>query len=210
MSTTPQAPVVTPDLAAYMDLKLRDMLQSLNCHQVGTIQSFNVAKQTATVSINLKLSLAGELKDFPLLVDVPVFVLGGGDRVFTFPVRNGDTCLVLFNDRDFDNWFATGASTTPNSQRLHDLSDGLALVGFRCLANPVSSYSTTDVEARNGESKIGIGEKLLLKNAATDLLTAMNAVIAALDALNSVKTGGDASAAISVANTQLQSLLKST
>lgn len=210
MSTTPQAPVVTPDLAAYMDLKLRDMLQSLNCHQVGTIQSFNAAKQTATVSINLKLSLAGELKDFPLLVDVPVFVLGGGDRVFTFPVRKGDTCLVLFNDRDLDNWFATGASTTPNSQRLHDLSDGLALIGFRCLANPVSSYSTTDVEARNGESKISIGEKLLLKNAATDLLTAMNAVIAALNALNSVKTGGDASAAISLANTQLQSLLKST
>jgi hypothetical protein len=207
-TTTPQAPVAAPDLTTLFDMRLRDALQNTNCHLLGTIESFDAAKQTATVSINQKLNFAGVLKDYPPLVEVPVFILGGGNRVFTFPVRQGDTCLVLFNDRDIDNWFTTGNITTPNSTRLHDLSDGLALVGFRSLANPVDNYSTTDVEVRNGESKIAVGELLLLANAATDLKTLMLAVITALTTLDSVKTGGSAAAAIALANTQVQTLLK--
>lgn len=206
--SNPQAPVVPPDLPSYVDLKLRDMLNSFNCHQVGTIQSFSAAKQTAVISLNLKLSLAGEIKEYPALVDVPVFVLGGGDRVVTVPIQGGDTCLVLFNDRDIDLWFSTGAQAVPNSQRLHDLADGLALVGFRSAANPVASYSTSDVEIRNGTSKIGVGEKILIKNEATTLREVMDAMVTALNALNSVKTGGDASAAISIASTKAQDLLK--
>lgn len=210
MSTnTPQAPVITPDLSAFLDLKIRDMLSSLNCHQVGTVQSFNALKQTATVSLNMKLSVAGEIKSYPLLVDVPVFVLGGGNRVVTIPIRNGDTCLVLFNDRDVDNWFSTGIPSVPSSGRLHDLSDGLALVGFRSLANPVVNYSTTDVEVINGQSKISVGNLLLFKNATTDLLTVLNSVITALTLLDSVKVGASAAAAITLAQTQIQSLLKS-
>ncbi len=208
-TTTPQAPVAAPDLSTLFDMRLRDALQSTNCHLLGTVESFEAATQTATVSINQKLSLAGVLKDYPPLVKVPVFILGGGDRVFTFPVRQGDTCLVLFNDRDFDNWFETGNITTPNSTRLHDLSDGLALVGFRSLANPVDNYSTQDVEMRNGESKIAVGELLLLANAATDLKLVMQSVLTALTTLDSVKSGGSAAAAIALATTQVNTLLKS-
>lgn len=210
MSTTaPQAPVAAPDLTTLFDMRLRDALQNTNCHLLGTIESFDAAAQTATVSINQKLSFAGVLKDYPPLVKVPVFILGGGNRVFTFPVRAGDTCLVLFNDRDFDNWYETGNITTPNSTRLHDLSDGLALVGFRSLANPVDSYSTTDVEVRNGESKIGVGDKLLLANAAMDMLLVMQGILTALTTLDSVKSGGSAAAAIAIATTRVNALLKS-
>lgn len=207
--TNPPAPVVPPDLLAVMDMRIRDVLSSTNCHLVGTIQSFNASKQTATVSLGLKLSLAGVIKDLPLLVDVPVFVLGGGDRVVTIPIQAGDTCLVLFNDRDMDNWFASGTAALPGSQRIHDLADGLALVGFRSAANPVSNYSTSDVEVRKGESKIGVGTKILIRNEDFTLLQVMEAVIDALNSLNSVKTGGDASAAISIASTKISGLLKS-
>ena len=210
MSTTePQAPVTPPDLLTLLDMKVRDALSSTRCHMVGTILSFNAVRQTATVSMALKSLVAGEIKTYPLLVDVPVFVLGGGDRCFTFPVRSGDTCLVCFNDRDFDSWFATGGVTVPNSPRLHDLSDGLALVGFRSLANPVVDYSSTDVEIRNNLSKIAVGEQLLLKNSITDLLTVLQLGVAALTSLNGVKAGGDASAAIAAFQVQLNLLLKS-
>jgi hypothetical protein len=47
------------------------------------------------------------------------------------PIQSGDTCLVLFCDRDLDNWFESGQITTLNSNRVHDLSDGVALVGIR-------------------------------------------------------------------------------
>lgn len=209
MSSEPyQSPLPIPDLTSFVDMKLRDMLSSLNCHQVGTIESFDPATQTASISLNVKLSVAGILRSYPLLVKVPVFVLGGGTRVVTVPIQQGDTCLVLFNDRDLDNWATTGAVTIPSSQRLHDLSDGLALVGFRSAANPVPDYHATDVQVRNGDSVVGVGELLLVKNATTDLKTVLTAFITAMTALNS-KTGPDASAPIAIANTQLQSLLKS-
>ncbi len=201
-------PKLTPDLPTLLDMKLRDMLSSLNCHKVGTIESFDSAKQTATVKINIKLQVGATVKDFPLLADVPVFVLGGGDRVFTFPVQKGDTCLVLFSDRDIDNWFATGGAELPSSPRLHDLSDGMALVGFRSLANPVDNYSSADCQVRNGSSLLSIGEKLLLKNSVTDLLAVMQAVVNALNALDG-KSGPSAAAQISTASALINQLLKS-
>lgn len=209
MSEQPEAPLVTPDLTALLDLKLRAAFAMFNCHQLGTVQSFNAGKQTAEVSLNLQLTVSSIVRSYPLLVDVPVFVLGGGDRVVTVPIHSGDTCLVLFNDRDIDNWFSTGAIATPSSGRLHNLADGLALVGFRSSANPVTECSLQDVEVRNGQSRIAVGDLLLLKNSVTDLLTVLQAAAAAMTTLNSLKTGGDASSAITAFQTQLSQLLKS-
>lgn len=202
-------PYVIPDLAAALDQSAKDALARLNCHQVGTIQSFDATTNTATVSLEYSLSVNGVVQNSPVLVDVPVFILGGGNRVFTFPIRRGDSCLVLFNDRDMDNWHHTGSGGVPSSNRMHDLSDGLALVGFRSQANPVIGYSTTDVEMRNGVSRVAVGEKLLLQNASTDLKAVLQSIVTALTALNSVKTGGDASATISVVTQQINLLLKS-
>lgn len=208
MSLDPQIPVTPPDLATLMDLKIRDALSSTRCHQLGTIQTFDPAKQSASVSLNVRSLVAGEIKSYPVLVDVPVFVLGGGDRCFTFPVRPGDTCLVCFNDRDIDNWFSTGSVSVPNTPRIHDLSDGLALVGFRSLANPVASYSTTDMEMRNGVNKIAVGDKILMKNGSTDLLSVLQAAASAMNALNG-KNGVDCSSTITNFQTLLAQLLKS-
>ena len=201
--------VVIPDLPLAFDQKARDIMGSLNCHQLGIVQSFNPAKQTVVVQLCYKLVLNGKTQPAPVLVDVPIFVLGGGDRVVKVPIHPGDSCLVLFNDRDMDNWFTTGTAAVPASDRLHDLSDGLALVGFRSMANPVPAYSVLDTEVRNGPSRISVGEQLLLKNAATDLKMLLQMVVAALSQLNSVKSGGDATAAITIVTEQINLLLKS-
>lgn len=202
-------PLPTPDLAAILDLKIHEAFSLLNCHQLGTIESFNPATQTATVSINLKLNFGDTPKPYPVLKEVPVFVLGGGTRVITVPIVKGDTCLVLFNDRDIDTWTQTGATASPASDRLHDISDGLAIVGFRSKANPVTSYSATDVEIRNGQNRIAVGDKLLFKNSTTDLLTVLQLAATAMATLDSVKMGGSASAAIINFQTKLTQLLKS-
>jgi hypothetical protein len=96
--------------------------------------------------------------DYPVLTDVPVFILSGGGFAVTFPVAAGDTCLVCFNDRDLDSWFQSNSAVPPNSARMHSLSDGLALVGFRSLANPVTTFSTTEAALRNsaGNAKLAV------------------------------------------------------
>ncbi len=144
----PQGPLVTPDLAALLLAQKRDILASLNCHQIGEIVSYDRVRQAATVKIASQRvvynraqpgdQLQGNpmLVDYPILTDVPVlFPMGGGGHFFA-PVKPGDACLVLFNDRDIDAWFETGSTAPPNSPRLHSLSDGIALTGLRSVLNP--------------------------------------------------------------------------
>lgn len=165
----PNGPIENPDLRALLNAHRDEVFASLNCHQLGTVVSFDAEKQTATVKINARrvvydkpqtengvLQQQPRLLDYPILTDVPVFVASGGNARITFPVTAGDTCLVLFNDRDIDAWWSTGAVAAPNSSRMHSLSDGLALVGFRSLANKVEDYSATDAEFRFGDAFVSI------------------------------------------------------
>lgn len=141
--------IQAPDLRGVLNALRDEIRASLNCHQVGTIVLFDETKLKAQVSINVKRVVFNQVQplgaklqetpaiiDYPLLVDVPVFQLYGGTAFVSMPVKAGDTCVVLFNDRDIDNWFMSGATVEPNSSRMHDLSDGMAIVGFRSLAKP--------------------------------------------------------------------------
>lgn len=217
--------IQAPDLRALLTGLKTEIFAGFNCHQLGRIVSFKAAAQTAEVELiiqrvvfNLEqeigagLQLTPRVVDYPILVDVPVFVLSGGGAVITVPVAAGDECLVLFNDRDIDNWFATGAPAQPNTARMHNLSDGLALVGFRSKRNPVASYSMTDLELRFAGGKISIADKIRVANAATDLKTVLDNLITALTSW--VDTHGDTPnpatiAALNAVKAQADSLLKS-
>ncbi len=205
--------VAEPDLAALLAAHRAEIFSSLNCHQWGTIQSFDADKQTATVQIAaLRLvptSQGGKPiyvpRAYPVLQDVPVMILAGGDGRLTFPIAAGDLCLVLFNDRDFDAFWATGTVSGPNSQRMHDLSDGLAIIGFRTKAAPISDFFEDGAELRFGDSFLQLTDKVNLASSLTDLKTTLNAVLTALTALNG-KTGPSAATQIAAAQTQVDNL----
>lgn len=216
-------PLPNLDLRALLQAHQQELFTTFNCHQVGSIVSFDAAKQTATVKIAMQrlvfnqpqgageqLQLFPTIVEYPALVDCPVFVNSGGGSVLTMPVEAGDTCLILFNDRDFDTWFSTGSTVQPNTLRTHSLADGLILVGFRNLRNPVLSYSITDAELRNDKlgGQVSLGTKVGIKNNSTSLLTTLNAIISALSALDALKTGGSASGSIAAAQSQVTALLK--
>lgn len=213
--TTPLGPLNNPDLVDLL-LSQQQLISSLvNCHQIGKIVSFDASLQTAVVQIGVLRQIPDVTRDpptyitkaYPLLVDCPVYVPTGGTGRLTFPIEPGDTCLVLFNDRDLDIWFTTGNTQAPNSGRLHDLSDGLVLVGFRNKANKISNYSTTDVELRYKGGVLKINDKISLDgNAMTlkQLLTDIKAALTALDA----KTGPSAAAAIAVVQADITALLQ--
>lgn len=165
----PNGPIESPDLRAVLNAHRDEVFAGINCHQLGTIISFDAAKQTATVSLNSRrvvfdraqtengaLQQQPRVVDYPLLTDVPVFVTSGGTARLTLPIVAGDTCLVLFNDRDIDAWWASGQVVAPNSPRMHSLSDGLALVGFRSLANALDDYEADNAVLRLGDSVIRI------------------------------------------------------
>ena len=227
MSANPIFPIVDPSLRDLLLLLRQEIAYGFNCHEVGTIQSFDPTKQTATVTLNYLKTIydqtpvgtdqtqanipSAKAMAYPLLVDVPVFINSGGGGTLTFPISQGDTCLVLFNDRDLDGWFATGQTALPNSARAHDLADGLALVGFRCLANTISGYNTTDAQLAYNGGKIEVNSKINISNASQSLLTVLTDLITAIKGFTD--TGGYTAnpatiTALTNVQTELSSLLK--
>lgn len=192
--------IATPEQRDVLDKLKKDTMRSINCCQIGTIQSFNAALNTATVAINFKVAFADErdLVDYPALVDVPVVVLSGGSSFVSLPIVSGDTCLVLFCDRDIDNWWFSGLTLPPNSTRIHSLSDGIAIVGVRPMTNPVvleagkASLNGGAVPAQIkgvGAYVDGTAGLVYIKNVADNLKSIMNDLLTAINALT-VTTAG--------------------
>ncbi len=162
------------------------IFNQLNCHQVGTIVNFYPnGGPTADIQVAMQRLVPDttstppqwKARAYTLLQNVPVFVPSGGGGTLTFPVAKGDTCLVLFNDRDLGRWFSTGnTQAVPASGRAHNLSDGLAIVGFRNMANLLTGYSTTDAVLQNGGSSVSLAAKVGIANQSTSLLSVLLAM----------------------------------
>ena len=90
--------------------------------------------------------------------------LGGAATALTFPIAKGDECLVLFNDRDMDNWFTGGGGGAVATPRLHSFADGIILVGLRSLGNVlqnVDGVRATLRGSKDGQTIVGVGATLI-------------------------------------------------
>jgi hypothetical protein len=103
----------------------------------------------------------------PKLVDVPICWQGGGGATWTFPIAAGDECLVVFASRCIDQWWQSGY-TAPAGQvgadgkpvnklndppefRLHNLSDGFAIVGVRSLKRRFTQFDSATARLRTDD-----------------------------------------------------------
>lgn len=67
--------------------------------------------------------------ELPVFLDVPLFTLHGGSSYIHMPIAVGDYCLLIFTERCSDSWLAGTDNVTPLEYRMHDYSDGFAIVG---------------------------------------------------------------------------------
>ena len=137
-------------------LQFHDKQANLWTALPGIIQTFDAAKMTCTVqpSIQAKLfNLNGTVSDatLPLLVDCPIQFPSGGGCSITFPIRLGDECLIIFASRCIDNWWQLGGIQSQAELRMHDLSDGFILLGFRSVPRVLSGISTSTVQIRSDD-----------------------------------------------------------
>lgn len=196
-----------PDLEDILDGAIADALFNFNCHKVGVIESFDPTTQTATIQLVDKAtkiySDGEELVSYPPLSQVPVFINKGQNGGVTIPIIKGDTCLVLFNDRDLDNWFTDGLIQKPNTTRTHDLSDGIAFVGIRNSINKITDYNNEETSINYLANKISAGiskteisriegaeinldDKLELKNSTQSLKAIIDELITIITSLKTV------------------------
>lgn len=126
------------------------IFNNLNCHQIGKIIKFYKEDQTADINIcfkkeviNLKTNTL-ETKDYTLLLKCPVM-----GTYITYPVKEGDYCLVCFNDCNIDSWFENVDNQIPYSIDRHCINDGIAIVGLNNLITKFNDYETERVNIRN-------------------------------------------------------------
>lgn len=194
MSITLNSVPNEPSLSDLLDLLKKEIKLEMNCHHVGTVQSFNQAKMTviATVNytktyfeLNTKTGIYAPVQvNYSILVDCPIVVMGGGSSNLTFPIASGDECLLLFNDRDIDSWFSSGQVGPVSSNRLHSFSDAFALIGVKSMKNIIQSYDLTRAVLRNGAAGVGVSQsKVKIYNGSTTLNTTMQSILTQLENL---------------------------
>lgn len=174
-----QFPRAAPSVADMLNRVKYDVSREINCHLICKIESIDAATNTITCSSAFKRRLSDDTElAYPLFVDVPLFILSGGDSFLFIPPKVGDWCLLCFNDRDLDNWWYAGEVRTPASPRAHSLSDGMALVGFRPQSNPLTialdavTLKVIDlpIKIENHEGSIDINAGITVDSKATPML----------------------------------------
>lgn len=122
-----------------------------NTHTILIAKVEAVKATTIDVQPVIQRVVDGQAIDLPLFPDVPPIFLQGGSSYDAHPITAGDYCLLLINERCFDRWYAGDDGQPPLEFRMHDYSDGFALVGV----NPASMAKTipTTIE-RFGDSTV--------------------------------------------------------
>lgn len=197
-----QLPRVPSDLRQAMSLFTREISAGIACVQVATVVNFYAGPPaTADVQLNMAQVTGFDANQNPIsqpyavFQSVPVFFSGGGGANMTFPVKPGDGCLLLFVDRDLTSWYLSGQQgLPPASNRLHDLSDAIALVGLTSAVDGIPDVSLTDTHIGG----VTFAGKVKIYNSTGSLVTALNALCTALTGW--IDTHGDTPTPVTIAN----------
>lgn len=158
------------------------------------IVDFDATKQRASVQPSVKQLIrqdSGEKITFidvnrPQSLDVPVHFPQGGGFSLTFPIVAGDECLLIFGERDIENWKNFGGIQPASKQQQFEVEDSFALVGFSSLPQVIPNFSTTDVQLRNEAATQTIS---LRANSDIDIDTTANVNITTSGTTNITSTG---------------------
>ena len=124
----------------------------------GIVKVVDLAKQTCSVQPAIRGSVTdkdGKTSpcDLPLLVDVPIVFPRAGGFALTFPVQEGDECLVVFASRCIDAWWQNGGVQEPAEWRMHDLSDGFAMLAPTSQPKALGGVSSEAVQLRTEDGQ---------------------------------------------------------
>ncbi|MGU2444445.1 Gp138 family membrane-puncturing spike protein [Burkholderia cenocepacia] len=122
----------------------------------GIIESYDVDSQTVAIQPGIKIPIRARdgtvsTVALPQLVDCPAQFPSGGNCTLTFPVARGDECLVVFASRCIDAWWQSGGVQEQADIRMHDLSDGFAILGFRSKPRTLLNVSTSSAQLRSDD-----------------------------------------------------------
>ena len=124
--------------------ELVDVLQDAIAFALSNLHTATIAKvtgvQAKTISVQPVINrvVAGRTIELPEFTMVPPVFMQGGGSYTAHPIAVGDYCLLVLTERCFDRWYGGADFQSPAEFRVHDYSDGLAIVGVNPLASAIT------------------------------------------------------------------------
>jgi len=129
--------------------------------QVWTsIPAIVTAVNLGAMTISAQPAIQGKVEDalgnvtntnLPLLINVPICFPSAGGFTLTFPIAAGDEVLVVFGSRCIDSWWQSGGVGVAMEDRMHDLSDGFAVLAPKSQARKISNISSSNAQLRSDD-----------------------------------------------------------
>ena len=147
---------------------LRQALEGRQAMIWTALPGIITAYSPQAMTVSVQPAIAGSVEEgpgqrrsaaVPVLVDVPVCFPCGGGYSLTFPIQPGDECIVVFAARCLDGWWQSGGVQPQAERRMHDLSDGMAIVGLRSqprVLAPLPDTSAVQLRADDGSQFVSI------------------------------------------------------
>lgn len=115
--------------------QLTETLQIAIAHALSNLHTATIAKVTAVNATTIDCQpvtsrlVDGQSIPLPKFVDVPPVFMLGGNSYTAHPIAIGDYALLIFTERCFDRWYEGQDNQPPLEFRMHNYSDGIAIVG---------------------------------------------------------------------------------
>ena len=131
-----------PTFNELMNIAQNAVMSRLNCHNIGKILEFDPDTQTCTIQVMQQKQFNEQIFTPAPITQVPLIIYGAGGSHITLPDPVGTICLLFFLDRNADAFMQTGEIYQPDTTRMHDFTDCIALTTFLTLNNPIKNYDT--------------------------------------------------------------------
>lgn len=119
------------NLTDVLSSAIRNRMAEMQTAMPAQVVGYDFKTQKASVKPTIKRRYAdGRIESFPVINNVPVIFPRSGGASMTFPVKNGDTVLLICCSRSIDTWAATGGEVNQDDSRMHDLNDAVAIPGL--------------------------------------------------------------------------------
>lgn len=172
-------------LADAVNQAIENRLSTVHTALPGEICCYDASTQLANVKpLIMRRYPDGTVEDLPIVNNVPVIFPAGGGGVLSFPVKQGDTVLLIFCEKSLDVWLSKGGNVDPLDRRKFDLSDGFAIPGLFSSNNAGLADSNNVVLQSSGGAKLNLNAdgKLALGNTAAELLDLFEQTLTGLEA----------------------------
>lgn len=145
------------DLQDAIEAVVKAQMVTVHTCLPGTIERYDHRTQSADVKPSLKRTFPdGTVLSVPVIVNVPVIWMRGGEALFTFPLNKGDGVLLLFAERNIDTWLSKGGEVESPDARRFDLSDCIAIPGLVDFENGTFPDNNDDVTLKYKTASIAI------------------------------------------------------